>query len=116
MCGRVYHQRDEIVYIYHGRLIIPLILLLLVLFFKNLDSHIIDCGVIQNNDATVGTRFDMHSGVFAKLIVYAPEIIANCLNGDIEFICDTMGRAIWQTVFESAELVECDCLDRKSVV
>ena len=76
----------------------------MVLFFENLDCHVVDCGVIKNHETSVGTRLYMHADIFAKLIVYAAEIIAHCLYCKVRTNAGyTMCRAVGQTVFESAK-------------
>lgn len=84
--------------------------LFVVLLLKDFYSHIIDSGVIEHYETSVGTRFDMHADVLAELIVDAAEIVANGLNCEIQLVGDTMGGAVGQTVFESAKLIEGDCL------
>ncbi len=93
-----------------SRLLIPVEFVLFlfsgILFFENLDSHVVDSGVVENNDTAVGTRFDVHSDILAELIVHAAEVVTNGLNGRVEFVGDTCCCTVGQTVFESAKLVE----------
>ncbi len=39
------------------------------LFLKNLNSHIVDSGVIKNHDAAVRSRLDMQAAILAEFIV-----------------------------------------------
>lgn len=81
-----------------------------LLLFENLNSHVVDGCVVEHDDASVGTGFDVNAAVFAELIVAAAEIVANGLNSYVEFIGYLMCGTVGQAVFEPAEFVESDCL------
>lgn len=84
--------------------------MLFTFFGKNFKGHIVDGGVVKNDNASVGTRFDVNAEIFAKFIVCAAEIVANGLNGYIKFVGNAVHRTIGKTVFELTEFVESDCL------
>ena len=79
-------------------------------FFEDFDGHIVNCRVVEHNNAAVRTRFDVNALIFAEIVVAAAEIVAYSLYGDVEFVGDAVHRTIWQTVFKAAQLVEGDCL------
>lgn len=81
---------------------------LAVFLFENLDGHIINSSVVKNHDSTIGTRLDVHTDVLTKLIVYASEIVAYGLNCEVKFVGNATSGSVGQTVFKSAEFVECD--------
>lgn len=84
------------------------LLLVLVLLLQDLHSHIIDGSVVKHDKTAVGTRLDVDSLVLAILVVDASEVVAYRLYCHIELVSYAMCRAIGQTVFESAELIEGD--------
>ena len=88
--------------------------LVLFVFFKDLDSHIVNCGVVENHDSSIGSRLDVHSGVFPEFIVASAEIVAYGLNGYIELIGNLMGGSVGKTVFNTAEFIECDSFSHNS--
>lgn len=67
---------------------------LLFLLFEDFESHVVDSRVIENNDATVRTRFDMNAYIFTKVVVAAAEVVAYGLNSDVEFVSDFVHRTI----------------------
>ena len=44
--------------------------------------------VVEHYNASVGSRFDVYTTIFAKLIVCASEVVAYCLGGDIKTVGD----------------------------
>lgn len=85
-------------------------LIFLVFLLKDLDGHIIDSSVIKHHYTAIGARLYVHADVFTEFIVYAAEIVAYCLNGDVEFVGYATSSSVGQTVFQSAKFVECDGL------
>ena len=81
------------------------------LFLEDFYGHVVDSSVVKHYDASVRSWFDVYATVFAKFIVAAAEIVANGLNGYVEFVGDFVGRSVGQTVLQAAQLVECDCLN-----
>lgn len=63
-------------------------LLFFVLRLENLYGHIVDCGVVENNDAPVRSGFDVNAAIFAKLVVRAAEVVANSLGCYVQTISD----------------------------
>lgn len=71
-------------------------------------SHIIYCSVIEHYDAAARSGFDVHTAVFAKLVVAAAEVVAHGLHSDVELVGDAVHATVGQAVFEAAEIVESD--------
>ena len=46
--------------------------LLSLLALENLHSHVVDRGIVENNNAAVGARFDMDTTVLAEIVVRSP--------------------------------------------
>mgnify|MGYP007081723789 CR=1 FL=1 len=88
---------------------------LVFLFLEDFDGHIVDCGVVKDNDTTVGAGFDVYAAVFAEIVVAAAEVVAYGLNCDVEFVGDAMHRTVGQTVFEFAQIVEADSLSHDGI-
>lgn len=68
--------------------------LLSLLSLENLDGHVVDGGVVQYNDTSVGTRLDVNAYVFTEFVVAAAKVIPDGLYGYIEFISNLMSCAI----------------------
>ena len=88
--------------------------LVLFVFFKDFYSHIVYCSVVENHDSSIGTRLDVHSGVFPEFVVASAKIITDGLNGYIELIGNLMGCSVGKTVFNTAEFIECDSFSHNS--
>ncbi len=81
-------------------------LFFVLLLFEDFDSHVVDGGVVKNNDASVRSRLNVYTAVFAKFVVAAAEVVSDGLDGYVELVGNLMSRAVGQTVFEAAEVVE----------
>jgi len=79
-------------------------------FFQNLDGHVIDSCIIENNNASVGTGFDVYATVLAKVVVAATEVVAYCLNRYVQLVGDSVHRAVGKAVFETTQVVKGDGL------
>lgn len=77
---------------------------------EDFNGHVVDCAVIKNYDAAVGTRFYVNTTVLTEIIVAAAEIVAYGLNGGVEPVCNLMHRAVGKAVLKTTEFVEGDCL------
>ena len=82
----------------------------LFLLFEDIESHVVDRGIVENHDAAIGSRLDVHSGIFPELVVASAEVVSYGLYGYIELVGDLVCRTVGQAVFESAQLVECNSL------
>ena len=80
------------------------------LLFEDFKSHVIDSGIIKYNNTSVGTRFNVDTGVFTKLIVCATEVIAYGLNCYVEFVCYLMDGSFGEACLEFSQFVERDWL------
>ena len=65
-----------------------------------------DLGVIEVNDAAVGTWFDVQAYGFASFKVCPPKVVANCLYREVELISDLVDAAVGQAVFDLPKLIE----------
>ena len=80
--------------------------LLVVVGLDDFNGHVVDGGVVENDNAAVGTGFDVNATIFAELIVASAKVVAHGLNGCVQFVCDLTSSAIGQAVFDATELVE----------
>lgn len=86
----------------------------LVVLAENVERHVVDGSIIEYYETAVGTRLYVHRTIFPELIVHPTEVIADRLNSDVKLVGNTVGGTIGQAVFDSAELVECDCFTHDS--
>jgi len=77
-----------------------------VLFFEDGYSHVVDGGVVENYNASVWARLDMHAAVGSEFVVASAEIVADGLYGAVELVGYFMHGSIGQTVFDATEVVE----------
>ena len=87
----------------------------LFLLLEDLHSHVVDCGIIKHYYASVRSGFDVYTTVFTKLVVASAKVVADGLDGYIEFVCDLMCGSIWEAVLEAAEFVESNSLSHVSL-
>ena len=80
-----------------------------LLLLQDFNSHVVDSGIVEDNDAAVGTGFDVDALVFAVFVVATAEVVTYTLHGHVEFVGNAVHRTVGQAVFEATELVECDC-------
>ena len=81
------------------------------LFFENLDSHIVDCRIVEHNNPAVRTRFDMHTAVLSECIVRAAKVISYCLYVYVKTVGNAVHCAVRQTVFDATQFVDSNVFD-----
>lgn len=52
----------------------------LLVLFKDFESHVKDCGVIEHNDAPVGAWLNVYPHVNASVVIRPAKVVSNCLN------------------------------------
>ena len=76
------------------------------LLLKDFECHVEDGGVVEHDDAAIGSWLDVHTHVNAEVVVRPTKVVSHCLNAKVQLVGNHVCGAFGQTGLDATKLIE----------